>query len=51
MNEVKSALITNIALEQFTCFNLPLIEKEFLTSEHKRSIYEYEKLFDQYLSR
>jgi len=50
MNEVKNAIITNKVLEQFTILNLPLIERSFMSDDHKRSVCEYEKLYDRYLS-
>lgn len=50
MNEIKNAIITNKVLEQYTCFNLPLIERSFMSDDRKRSVCEYEKLYDRYLS-
>jgi len=42
MEEVQNVMICNTALQQYTCFNLPIIYPEELLPSHLRAIEEFE---------
>lgn len=50
LGEVQNIVITNSMVEQYTCYNLPLIYPEYLTQLQTRSLQEFEKLYDTYQS-
>jgi hypothetical protein len=50
MREVQNIIVCNTTLEQYTCYNFPLIETDMLKKSHLKSLTEFEKLHDRYLT-
>ena len=42
------SMVINTSLEQYTCFNYPVIELDNLKSWQVKSIKEYSRLYEQY---
>ncbi|CDW90546.1 UNKNOWN [Stylonychia lemnae] len=49
LGEIQHAIVSNGLLDQYTCFNFPLIEPDLYSLAQMKSLQEYEKLYDRYL--